>query len=284
MKKIIIAALIVSPFLFSCGGNEEKHKKTEDSLTSVTTDLEGKVSDKEKAINDMLGQFNEIQENLNVIKEKEKIATVASKNPEMAKSQKDQIIEDIQSIYELMNRNKGALASMNKKMKNANIKMDQMQKMIDNLNAMLADKETEITSLKEELEKVNTELASLKLDFKEVTEESEAKTDKLNTAFYAFGTSKELIKQGVLTKEGGFIGMGKSEKLKADFNKKYFTQVDVSKTMEIPLACKKAKLVTTHPGGSYKFEGEQGKKIEKLVISNADDFWSASKYLVIVIE
>jgi hypothetical protein len=87
----------------------------------------------------------------------------------------------------------------------------------------------------------------------------------------------------VLTKEGGFIGMGKAEKLKADFNKTYFTQVDVSETTSIPLACKKAKLITVHPTESYKFDGPEG-KIEKLIITNTEEFWSTSKYLVIVVD
>ena len=77
--------------------------------------------------------------------------------------------------------------------------------------------------------------------------------------------------------------MGKTEKMKGDFNKEYFTKVDASTTTEIVLAAKKAKLLTTHPTGSYKIVGADG-KAEKLVITNVDDFWSVSKYLVIVVE
>ena len=71
--------------------------------------------------------------------------------------------------------------------------------------------------------------------------------------------------------------------MKADFNKNYFTQVDISTTNTIVLAAKKAKLITTHPSASYKIEGADG-KAEKLTILNAEDFWSTSKYLVIVVE
>jgi len=105
----------------------------------------------------------------------------------------------------------------------------------------------------------------------------------MNKAWYAFGTSKELITQGVLTKEGGFIGIGKAAKLKDDFNKSYFTQLDITETNSIPLASKKAKLITTHSSNSYKLEGLKG-KIEKLNITNPEEFWATSKYLVIVVE
>ncbi|MBL7882914.1 MAG: hypothetical protein JNL69_02515 [Bacteroidia bacterium] len=137
--------------------------------------------------------------------------------------------------------------------------------------------------LKSELERLNIEMASLNLNYQEANQEIGVKTEKLNTAFYAFGTSKELIKNGVLTKEGGFIGIGKSQKVKEDFNKNYFTKVDITTTSEIVLGSKKAKLVTSHPADSYKIEGAEG-KAEKIVITNAENFWSVSKYLVIVVE
>jgi hypothetical protein len=126
-------------------------------------------------------------------------------------------------------------------------------------------------------------MTNLNVNYEEATQESAVKTEKLNTAFYAFGTSKELIKNGVLTKEGGFIGIGKIQKMKDDFNKNYFTKVDVSTTNTLVLGAKKAKLITTHPSGSYKIEGADG-KAEKLVITNSEEFWGTSKYLVIVVE
>jgi Txe/YoeB family toxin of Txe-Axe toxin-antitoxin module len=137
--------------------------------------------------------------------------------------------------------------------------------------------------LKTQLEKLNVELSEVSMNYVAAQQLLEDKTGKLNTAYYAFGTSKELVKQGVLTKEGGFIGIGKAEKLKDDFNKSYFTKIDISETPSIALACKKAKLITIHPTGSYKFEGPDG-KIEKLIITNPEEFWSASKYLVVEVE
>jgi hypothetical protein len=114
-------------------------------------------------------------------------------------------------------------------------------------------------------------------------EEIGTQTDKMNTAYYCFGTSKELKEKGVLTKEGGFIGIGKSEKLAADFNKDYFTKIDITLMKSVDLKSKKAKLVTTHASDSYKLEGDKT-SVDKLVITNAEKFWASSKYLVIVVE
>ena len=111
---------------------------------------------------------------------------------------------------------------------------------------------------------------------------SNAKTEKLNTAYYAFGTKKELIEKGVISKEGGFIGIGKTSKVKDDFNKEYFTKIDITNTNSINIGAKKAKILSTHPTSSYKLIGE--KMVEKIEITNAEEFWSSSKYLVVIIE
>lgn len=270
--------------LFSCGsGTEEAVNPYEDSLKNANQNLSGQVAAKDSAIFGFIRSFNEIQENLDVIKDKEKLLTISSQTGELDQDQKEKIIGDIQAIYDLMVKNKQKLSSVNKKLKRANLKISEFEKMIERMNNQIAEKDVEISELKNQLEKMNIELSEITLNYEAAQEMLEEKTVKLNKGFYAFGTSKELIKQGVLTKEGGFIGMGKAEKLKADFNKNYFTQVDVSETSSITLACKKAKLITVHPTDSYKFEGTEG-KVDKLVISNPEEFWSASKYLVIVVE
>jgi SMC interacting uncharacterized protein involved in chromosome segregation len=155
--------------------------------------------------------------------------------------------------------------------------------MIERLNAQIAEKDTEISELKNHLEKLNIELTEVTMNYEAAKEMLEDKTTQLHKAYYAFGTSKELINQGVLTREGGFIGIGKAQKLKDNFNKSYFTEVDASELTQIPLSCKKAKLITSHASSSYKFEGEKN-KVEKLSIISQEQFWSASKYLVIVVE
>jgi len=288
MKKLILPisflTFIFSALFTSCGnGNDEAEKAREDSLKNVTQNLSGQVVAKDSAIFGFIRAFNEIQDNLDVIKDKEKLLTTSSQTGELNQDQKDKIIGDIQSIYDLMVKNKQKLSSVNKKLKKANLKISEFQKMIERLNSQIAEKDVEISELKSQLEKLNIELSEVSMNYDAAQQMLEEKTVKLNKAYYAFGTSKELIAQGVLTKEGGFIGLGKAEKLKDDFNKNYFTEIDASEITSIPLACKKAKLITNHPSESFKFDGSEG-KIEKLVITNAEDFWSASKYLVVVVE
>jgi DNA repair exonuclease SbcCD ATPase subunit len=283
MKKLMYLFAFL-PFAFSCGNDKEGSSlSAEDSLRAVSGGQAVRIHDQDSSIQSFIEGYNEIQDNLDAIKEKEKIVTENSKDAETRKTKEEQIISDIQAIYDLLNKNKQNLASMKGKLNSANKKNAELEKFITRLTADIEAKDLQINDLKAQLEKLNVEMSTINTTLQEVNQESAVKTEKLNTAYYAFGTAKELIKNNVLTKEGGFIGLGKSQKVKEDFNKGYFTKVDVSTLTEIPLGAKKAKLITTHPAGSYKIEGADG-KAEKIVITNSDDFWSASKYLVIVIE
>ena len=90
-----------------------------------------------------------------------------------------------------------------------------------------------------------------------------------------FGTKKELSEQRILEK---------GEVLKTnDFNKDYFTRIDLRVTKTIKLYSKSAKLMTNHPAGSYTLEKDaQGQYV--LRITNPTSFWSVSKYLVITVK
>ncbi len=282
--KILAAAIILtigSLNFTSCGDKEKEANPLADSLQSVNGDLNGKLSEKEAAMQEFISSFNEIQENLNAIKEKEKIVSNASSQGDV-KSKEDQIKEDIQAIYDLMSKNKNRISSLSKKLKNSNLRLEGLEKMIENLQNSINLKDSEIADLKTKMEGLNIELSNLTTNYQEVEAEVAVKTEEINTAYYAIGTSKELKEKNVISKEGGFIGIGKTTKVKADFNKEYFTKVNIEQTASINIGAKKMKMITTHPSGSYKVVGE--KPVEKIEIINAKEFWSASKYLVIIID
>ena len=282
MKKLFIAIIALSIAACNNKGTEGQDPEMQ-KLTEENQKLQEETSKKDAEVNSFIQSFNEIQENLDAIKEREKIVTVNSSTPELQKDKQQQIVDDINIINELLGKNKQKIATLNKKLKGANLKIAELEKLVDRLTKQVEEKDGEIADLKDKLEKANAAYKDLFVAYNEKLDEVEDQTGKLNTAFYAFGSSKELKEKGVITKEGGFIGIGKAEKLKDNFNKEYFTKIDITETKSITLACKKAKIITTHPSSSYKLEGPEG-KIEKLVITNAEDFWGTSKYLVIVVE
>jgi len=276
---IIFCAAIIN---VSCGNGKEKEANPlADSLSGDNSNLKGQLTEKEQALQEFVGAFNEIQTNLNEIKEKEKIVSANTQSGDV-KSKEEQIKQDIQSIYDLMSKNKSRINSLNKKLKNSNTKIAGLEQMIATLEAQLNEKDVQINDLKNKIEQLNIELSNITVNYENLETENQVKTEKLNLAYYVIGTGKELKQKGITEKEGGFIGLGKITELKKDFNKDYFTKVDITQTTTIPIGAKKIKILSAHPSSSYKLIGQ--KPVEKLEITNTDDFWSVSKYLVIVIE
>jgi len=288
MKKILVIILIIPLFI---GCNKQKIKQLEarsDSLTQQT-------NLKDESINEFLAAFNEIQENLDSIKTKEMIITEKTDTKtELQKKAKDQINEDINTIYLLLTDTRNKLDDVKKKLGKSNFQVKELEKMVENFTRQLEQKDGEIAVLRTELENMNIQITSLTKDvgdLKQLNEEKETviseqkemindKNLELSTAYYAVGTKKELKENNIITAEGGFIGIGKNKKLKQDFNEKLFTKIDTREVIQIPLPGKKFQIVTTHSPNSYKVNGEGDSRI--LEILNKTEFWKSSKYLVVI--
>ena len=250
-----------------------------DSLNSI-------IAQKDSELNDMLGTLNEIEDGLNQINEAEN-RVVLLKNGEGA-TKRQELKEDVQFIATRMKQNKELLAKLQKQLANSSIQGDQLKKTIENLQKQLAEKEKQLQALREELDSKDIHIAALdetinNLNTKttNLTKESSKKTEvinaqdkQLNTAWYVFGTKKELKNQHIM--EDGKVMTG-------NFNKSYFTKVDIREVSEIKLYSKSAKLLTTHPSSSYTLVRDANKQYT-LRITNSQIFWSTSKYLVVLVK
>ena len=108
-----------------------------------------------------------------------------------------------------------------------------------------------------------------------------AQDKQINTAWYVFGTKKELNNQHIIEDVNALTG--KFKVMTGNFNKNYFTKVDIRDLSEIKLYSKSAKLLTTHPSSSYNLVRDANKQYI-LRITNPQIFWSTSKYLVVLVK
>ncbi len=285
--RTLLSLLIIAVFFVSCNNNEEQIKQLQEQADSLQTE----ITNRDKNVDDFFRSFNEIQDDLDKIKEKENILTISTNlSAEPSESQKEQIKSDIEALNQLIQKNKQKIAQLQRRLRNSNINIKELKKTIEKLKKIIDEKNIEIQNLNEQIEALNITIEDLNQNVDSLNIENEQKDNtitqkdaELNTAYYVFGTAKELKEHKVITKEGGFVGLGKIIKLQQDFNKDYFTKIDITKETKFDLYSKKAELITTHPAGSYEFI-KNGKTIESLVIKDAKEFWSVSKYLVIVVE
>jgi chromosome segregation ATPase len=287
LVKVLLFILVVI-FISSC----QKYKREIEKLNVSKDSVQSIANDRSTKILSYVASFNDIQNNLDSIKRVQKILNVNLSNPnaEVDKTQKDKIIEDIALLNNLINENKKMIASLQGKLKKSNMKIAELQEMIENFKKQIEEKDGEIAQLNAKCEKMQININELNDKVNVLADESNKKSetikqqgDEMNSVWYCFGSKSELLDNNVIEKAGGFIGLGKTYKMKSDFNHEYFKKVDARNLSDITLMVKKAELITTHPDGSYHFTGNQ-KSVETMVIDKPDEFWKASKYLVILVE
>lgn len=239
------------------------------------------VHAKDSALNAVFATMNRISENLRTIRQKQDVLSESGDGAENAMDAEQRILDDIGSIDRLLEENKQLIARLKADSKAAKGRLAELERTVTDLEQLMRDKDLEIGSLKEQLASTNSSLASLIEMYRDKEQLADLQRNELNTAWYSVGTARELRDNGVLTKSGGVVGIGGSNKLKTQgLNQEYFKQVDIVQTLTIPVNAKKAKLATSHPEGSYLFEGQ----VASLVITDPDRFWSMSKYLVVVVD
>ena len=155
----------------------------------------------------------------------------------------------------------------------------------------MKQRENEISELKSALvekdfaiEQLNTRMTEQQVVIKQRDEKITNQTNEMNKAFIAYGTYKDLKEKGILSKEGGFLGLGKKALLPADFSDGAFTQINITETKTIPVNSKAAKFITEHPSGSYEMIRDKDNKIASIEIKDPAQFWKISKYAVVEIK
>lgn len=282
MKKLVFLSLLFVALLTSCGNGAQK-----DALKAQNDSLMVELSNRDAELDDIMGAFNEVQEGFRQINEAENRVDLQSGS--IRENNADRIKDDIRFISEKLQSNREQIAKLEKQLKNSQYNSAQLKKAIANLTKELEVKQQQIETLQAELASKNIRIAELdsavvglNRNVQDLTAENEAKAatvasqDKaLNAAWFVFGTKSELKDQKILQK-GDVLKSG-------DFNKDYFTQIDIRTDKEIKLYSKRAELLTTHPAGSYEFVKDAKGQLT-LKITNPTEFWSVSRYLVIQVK
>lgn len=279
MKKIL-CLIVCAATMLSCN-----NMKREKALTQQNDSLTIALNEKNEALDQAMQAIAEIQEGFRAINEAEGRVSIQSQGNEGV-TDTQRLKEDILFIQQKMEENRQLIESLQKKLKADGTETSNLRKILANLQQELNNKIASIAALQSELAKKNIRIAELDSAvvlltgdvnaLQKITDTQqkviELQKNQLNAAWYVYGTAKELKEQNIL-KDGEIFHS-------TDFNKNYFTQIDIREDKVFPLYSKRAKLLTTHPTGSYEFTKDE-EKLQTLHIIDSDAFWSVSRYMVI---
>lgn len=284
MKKTLLFCICLTLLTFVGCKNDTKapvasNIQQNDSLQKI-------IAEKDNEINDMMETLNQIQDGFREINEAENRVNIVKDGE--GSNRRQQLMENIRFIANTMKENRTLIAKLRQQLRESSYRGEQFKKTIDNLVQELESKDQQLRQLRAELDAkdihiseldatintLNTNVSDLKDENQKKDETINTQDKQLNTAWYVFGTKKELKEQRII--DGDKV-------LESNFNKSYFTKIDIRVDKEIKLVSKYAKILTMHPSRSYTLQRNANKQYV-LRITNPQIFWSTSKYLVVLVK
>lgn len=281
MKKVIYFACLIAFALTGC-----TQRKSSTAVDPANDSLQQVIAQRDSEINDMMGTLNEITEGFRQINEAENRVSIVKDGEGTNKRQ--QIKENIQFISNTMQRNRELIKKLQQQLRDSRFNGGELKKAIENLMQQLDEKNQQLQQLRTELDSkdihiaeldetvsnLNSNVSNLKNESDQKSQTISNQDKQLNTAWFVFGTKKELKDQHILAN---------GKVLESSFNKNYFTKIDIRMDKEIKLYSKSARVLTMHPSSSYTLSRDANNQYI-LRINNPQIFWSTSKYLVILVK
>lgn len=286
-KFLILLALIV--FSTSCVQTTENNSSIEAERDSIAREKMALQKEMEEYFKIM----NQIEVNIQKIRNAEKVISLQPLGEESNIDTRNKINEDLAYINEMLRVNRQEISKLKERLRSSSFRSAELERSVARLSQALedeslkvkalesriAEKEQIISQLNENvtvLESNVEELAAIREEQQSIIQEQD---ETIHTAWYVFGTRRELREQKIVTSDGLFRP---SRILESDFNKNYFVRIDARRTRTIPLFSHRARILSTHPRTSYTLEKENNNFI--LIIIDTEEFWSISKYLVIEVD
>ncbi|WP_420576044.1 hypothetical protein [Ekhidna sp.] len=272
-------------------------QEEKEELTVQSVQLEEELQKRDSAYNEIIDIMYGVESKIEKIKKRENLLSNVSNTNDFTTADKKQMVKDMSMIDSLIVQTNETVARLVSKLDNANINLNSFKNRVNQLSKELEDRKQSVASLRKELEEKDIEIAEMTADIKSLkyrvdTQEKTLDTqmaeinmqqEKLNKAFFAIGSEKSLVEDGLVSKEGGFLWFGKTNELDPDASKDKFSEIDIRTTNRLIVDSEKVDLITEHPSDSYEIVKE-GDVVKYIDIKNPEKFWGISKYLVVAVK
>ena len=284
MKKVltVLSVALVALVLSSCVESSKKYQ----TLLAEKEALAVENQNLENEFNATIGIINEVENNLQAIRDAEGMLTVQQEG-----SERDQIVSELLQIKERMAENRARLDSLSQVVEkngknNANLRAQikklqaqiaEKEEMIAGLQAQIEEKDGQIANLNTQVDNLNNDLNNANTQIENLNNQNLAQTDEMNTVYYIGAKAKELKEKGII--------LSAKKIFKGDVPTEEFTKADMRELNTIVFPTKKAVVLTTHPVESYTLtpsKDADGNKIVTLEITNPEQFWKVTRYLVVL--
>ena len=290
MKKsylFIVSALFM---LTACWGNKSTEnaaalQQENDSLRQANAEIRNYYEE-------IVTSMTEIDADMQAIKSAENFV-IEQRNDtgDISASTQSRIKADIELLSKTLERNRERIADLEKKLKSSMANSSALKKAIEQYKLQIAEKDSLIVGLQASLAERDVRIKELDVavgnlsaqvtDLTNIRQKQEniiaSQVVALNEVYYVYAYTDALRQNNIHTGGGLF---SKTDVMKGNFNKDFFTKAGRRSLKSIFLESKKVKVCTSHPGDSYELvKDDEG--FYTLNILDTDKFWATSHYLVV---
>lgn len=291
---IVVIGLVITVAIATVFTSMQEEKI---ELKAASLQLEEELLARDSAYNEIIDIMYGVESKIEKIKQRENLLAEVNGANDLTSLDKRQLVNDMGLIDSLIIETNETVARLVAKIDNANINLNSFKKRVNRLSGELKERKESIAILREELKEKDIVIDEMTADIKSLeyrvdTQEETLATqmtkisiqeDELNKGFFAIGSEKSLVEDGLVSKEGGFLWFGKTNELDPDASREKFNEIDIRTTNRVIVDAQRVDLITEHPSESYEIVKE-GNVIKYIDIKNPNQFWGISKYLVVAVK
>lgn len=283
---LVTLAALIAVGTSSCDGKGSytKLQKSYDSLVVQNTRSQ-------QELENVLSLIMDVENELSKVSTAENKLRIGRANGELNENERQQLLDDVRTLTESLEKNKEELAQKMTELKRKDINLSALNRKISQLQQQIVQKENIIAQMSVALASKDSLISRQGERISDLSETSslqettialqdktiEEQDRQLHAAYYCFGTNTELKNQNIISGGGLF---SRAKVLPEGYNKDYMIRIDRRDVTEIPLFAPKAKVLTEHPSSSYELI-KDGNKNLILKIKDIDAFWQHTKNLVV---
>ncbi|MCV9387997.1 Cbp1 family collagen-binding glycoprotein adhesin [Reichenbachiella ulvae] len=289
---LIVAALVVTGGLCALFYTMEEEKT---QLSEQSFQLEKELAARDSAYNQIISIMYSVESKIEQIKDREHLISDLSVG-EVNQMDKMQLSKDLNMIDSLILETNDKVANLSSRLDQASFNLKSFKNKVKDLTKELEERKLSMIALKEDLNAKDVQIVELTTNVNSLNEKVESQNstidiqrkkidlqeEQMHKAYMAIGTEKILQEEGLVVREGGFLGIGKITDINNQMPQEKFDEIDIRTTTSLEVDSKKVSLITEHPPHSYELV-KDGDKIKSIKITNPEEFWKISKYLVVAV-
>lgn len=293
MRKTCVIAVTALVALSACVSKDKYDKELEN--------VKALSAEKDSLLKDVMAttQFiAEVNTEIGKVKDAKASTPVMGAEGELPSAspadQRAQMLEKIKALASRVNEAESRLAASRKRV--ASLSSDlkaqvaQYDSTVAALKSIIEGQKADIVTLTARVAALETQVVELKAEKAQLTTEKEtlttekaALTTERNTVYYVIGTKDELRKNGIIVKKGGILGIAATDIPATTLSPSSFTAIDKLQVTSITLPNPdKNYRVLSRQDLSVTSASPKGRFKGTIMINNPEQFWSSSKYLIVV--